>query len=67
MIVRFSDHGELGLSHGGLRQKMFNAYEESIRVPLIVSNPLLFPEPTTSDAPVPLVDVVPDAALHGGR
>ncbi len=43
VIVRTSDHGELGLSHGGLRQKMFNAYEESIRVPLVVSNPVLFP------------------------
>ena len=59
MIVRFADHGEMGLAHGGLRQKMFNAYEESIRVPLIVSNPLLFPAPATSDAPVSLVDVVP--------
>ncbi len=28
VIARMSDHGELGLSHGGLRQKMFNAYEE---------------------------------------
>ena len=43
VIVRTSDHGELGLSHGGLRQKMFNAYEETIRVPLVVSNPALFP------------------------
>ena len=59
VIVRFSDHGEMGLAHGGLRQKMFNAYEESIRVPLIVSNPLLFPSPAASDAPVSLVDVVP--------
>jgi arylsulfatase A-like enzyme len=47
------------MSHGGLRQKMFNAYEESIRVPLVVSNPVLFPEPRESDALVSLVDVVP--------
>ena len=59
VIARTSDHGELGLSHGGLRQKMFNAYEESIRVPLVVSNPVLFPEPRESDALVSLVDVVP--------
>ena len=44
-----ADHGEMGLSHGGLRQKMFNAYEETIRVPLVVSNPVLFPEPRESD------------------
>ena len=59
VIVRTSDHGELGLSHGGLRQKIFNAYEESIRVPLVVSSPALFPAPRESDALVSLVDVVP--------
>ena len=59
VIARFSDHGELGLSHGGLRQKMFNAYEESIRVPLVISNPVLFPEPRESDALVSLIDLVP--------
>jgi choline-sulfatase len=59
VIVRISDHGELGLSHGGLRQKMFNAYEESLRVPFVVSNPRLFPDARESDALVSLVDVVP--------
>jgi choline-sulfatase len=59
VIVRFSDHGELGLAHGGLRQKMFNAYEETIRVPLVVSNPVLFPQAATTDAPASLVDLVP--------
>src|SRR5215208_4391432 len=28
VIVRSSDHGEMGLSHGGLRQKMFNVHED---------------------------------------
>lgn len=59
VIARISDHGEMGLSHGGMRQKMFNAYEETIRVPLVVSNPLLFPQPASSDALASLVDVVP--------
>jgi choline-sulfatase len=59
VVVRTSDHGELGLSHGGLRQKMFNAYEEAIRVPLVVSSPALFPTPCQSDALVSLVDLVP--------
>ena len=45
VIFRCSDHGEMGLSHGGLRQKAFNAYEETIHVPLVVSNPVLFPQP----------------------
>ena len=38
---------------------MFNAYEESLRVPLVVSSPALFREPRESDALVSLVDVVP--------
>ena len=59
VIARFSDHGELGLAHGGLRQKMFNAYEETIRVPLVISNPLLFPAGATSGTAASLVDVVP--------
>ena len=47
---------------------MFNAYEESIRVPLVVSNPELFPEPMESDALASLVDVVPTMlGLAGGR
>jgi choline-sulfatase len=59
VLVRISDHGEMGLSHGGLRQKMFNAYEETIRVPLVVSNPLLFAAGRTTDAPASTVDVLP--------
>jgi choline-sulfatase len=59
IIARISDHGEMGLSHGGLRQKMFNAYEETIRVPLVVSNPLLFPRGAETDAPASLVDLLP--------
>ena len=49
VIVRCSDHGEMGLAHGGLRQKMFNTYEETIHVPLVVSNPVLFPRAVTTD------------------
>lgn len=39
MIVRISDHGEMGMAHGGLRQKAFNAYEETLRVPMVFTNP----------------------------
>ena len=59
VVVRCSDHGEMGLAHGGLRQKTFNAYEETINVPIVVSNPVLFPHPATSDALVSLVDILP--------
>ena len=30
LIIRTADHGELCLSHGGLREKPYNAYEETI-------------------------------------
>jgi len=59
VVVRTSDHGELGLSHGGLRQKMFNAYEETIHIPLVVSNPILFPRAAETDALASHVDLVP--------
>ena len=45
VILRTSDHGELAMSHGRMRQKFYNAYREALSVPLIVSNPRLFPEP----------------------
>jgi choline-sulfatase len=68
LIVRCADHGEMGLSHGGLRQKAFNAYEETIHIPLVVSNPVLFPKPAHSDALVSLVDFLPTVAnLTGVR
>jgi choline-sulfatase len=61
VVVRCADHGEMGLSHGGLRQKAFNAYEETINVPLVVSNPVLFPTGGETDALASLVDVLPTA------
>ena len=45
LVIRTSDHGEMGLAHGGLRQKNFNVYEETLRVPLIYSNPRLWSKP----------------------
>ena len=66
MVFRCADHGEMGLSHGGLRQKAFNAYEETINIPLVVSNPVLFPRPAYSDALVSLVDLLPTIATVAG-
>ena len=37
IIVFTSDHGELLGAHGGLHQKWFNMYEETVRVPLLIS------------------------------
>jgi len=59
IVVRCADHGEMGLSHGGLRQKAFNAYEEATSVPLVISNPVLFPKPRETGALGSLVDILP--------
>ena len=61
-MIATADHGEMGTSHGGMRQKNFNFYEESIRVPLVYSNPRLFPKPKTNDALVSHVDFLPTLA-----
>ncbi len=61
-ILRTSDHGELGMTHGGLRQKAFNVYEETLRVPLTFSNPDYFPMGKVSKELVGLVDVMPTVA-----
>jgi choline-sulfatase len=66
VIVRCADHGEMGLSHGGLRQKAFNVYEETINVPIVVSNPVLFPRPAESEALASLVDLLPTVATLAG-
>jgi len=62
LIVRTADHGEMGLAHGGLRQKNFNFYEEALRVPLVYSNPKLFPKPAQTEALVSHVDFLPTLA-----
>jgi arylsulfatase A-like enzyme len=66
VIVRCADHGEMGLAHGGLRQKAFNTYEETIHVPVVVSNPVLFPQAATSPALASLIDIVPTVLSLAG-
>jgi choline-sulfatase len=50
LIIRTADHGEAGLSHGGMTEKDYTAYEEMIHIPLVISNPKVFPEAHTTDA-----------------
>ncbi len=59
LFIRTSDHGEMGLSHGGLRQKTLQAYEETLRVPLVYVWPDELPAGKTSDALVSHVDLLP--------
>jgi choline-sulfatase len=62
LVVATADHGEMGTSHGGMRQKNFNFYEETLRVPLVYSNPRLFRRPQRNDALVSHVDFLPTLA-----
>lgn len=62
VVVRTADHGELGMAHGGQRQKNFNMYEEATRVPLVFSNPTLWKRGRTTQAMVSHVDFVPTMA-----
>ncbi|OXM82986.1 arylsulfatase [Paenibacillus rigui] len=59
IVVFTSDHGELLGAHGGLHQKWYCAYEENIRVPLIIHNPKLFPSPASAELPTSHVDLLP--------
>ena len=59
IIIRTSDHGEMAMCHGGLRQKPFVVYEEAMRVPLIWSNAELFGGRGSTQALVSHVDLLP--------
>ncbi len=66
IVIRLADHGEMGLSHDGLRMKTYNAYEETIHVPLVISNPKMFPGPVHTDALASLIDIMPTIAALAG-
>lgn len=69
LVIRLSDHGEMGMAHGGMRQKAFNVYEQTLRVPMVISNPILFPSGKnskdvikSSDHLASLIDIMPTIA-----
>ena len=62
LVIATSDHGEMGTCHGGMRQKNFNFYEETLRVPLVYSNPRLFKRPQVNRSLVSHVDFLPTLA-----
>ncbi|HTT94377.1 MAG TPA: sulfatase-like hydrolase/transferase [Solirubrobacterales bacterium] len=41
IVVFSSDHGDMQGAHGGMHEKWHVAYEEALRVPFVVSSPLL--------------------------
>ena len=62
IVIRLADHGEMGMSHGGMRQKAFVAYDEAIRIPMVISNPVVFPSTLkhkSSHELATLIDILP--------
>lgn len=59
IIIFTSDHGDQLGSHGGLFQKWHNVYEESLHVPCLFHNPILFPTYTSTDDLSSHVDLIP--------
>ncbi len=66
LIVRISDHGDMAMSHGMQRQKMYNVYRQSLNIPMIFSNPKMYPEPQTTEALSGLIDLMPTLANIAG-
>jgi arylsulfatase A-like enzyme len=68
LIVRISDHGDMAMSHGMLRQKMYSAYQQIINVPMIfahLSDPTVFSDKST-EAFAGLIDLMPTFAEIAG-
>jgi choline-sulfatase len=65
LIFRLADHGEMAMSHG-LVEKTFNAYDETLNVPLIISNPQLFPAPVVTKELAGHIDLLPTLASVAG-
>ena len=68
LLVLSSDHGELLGAHGGLHQKWFNAYEETVRIPFVMAR--IGTSPTqphmVDDVATSHVDVVPTLVAATG-
>ena len=54
-----SDHGDLLGAHGGLQQKWYNAFDEAIRVPMIVKGPGVASLAGGVSVPTSHIDLVP--------
>ena len=59
IVVFTSDHGEMLLAHGGMHQKMYQAYEETTHVPLMIWYPKGITGPRSIDALTSHADLAP--------
>jgi arylsulfatase A-like enzyme len=69
LVVFLADHGELGASHSLMIEKWHGAYQETVSVPVLFSNPSLNP---ATDMPIPVVaqtshiDILPTLLSFAG-
>ena len=59
IVIFSSDHGDMQGAHGGFHEKWHCAYEEALRVPFIVSSPLLPGGARKLDIPTNHADLIP--------
>ena len=59
IVVFTSDHGDLMGAHGGMQQKWHNAFDEAIRVPLMIAGPGISPRPGGISIATSHVDLLP--------
>ena len=59
IVVFSSDHGDMQGAHGGMHQKWHNAYEETLRVPFVVSSPLFPGGARDLEVPTNHADLIP--------
>lgn len=59
IIVYTSDHGDLLGAHGGMHQKWYQAYEETIHVPLILAGSVLPKTPRSVNSLTSHADLLP--------
>jgi len=59
IVVFTSDHGDQLGAHGGLVQKWHNAYDETIRVPFVVTGPEISTSPESANTPTSHIDLLP--------
>ncbi len=59
IVVFSSDHGDLQGAHGGMHEKWHCAYDEALRVPFVVSSPLLPAGPRELSIPTNHADLIP--------
>jgi choline-sulfatase len=61
LIVRLADHGEMAMSQGGMIEKEYQAYNETLLVPIVFSHPGL-PQAAICTGLAGLIDVLPTLA-----